>query len=404
MALSISDQIVQTRINKVLPHLNELQSRIYLGSEAESLGWGGKSRISRLSGVSRETITSGIKEGSRNIIADKRIRKKGAGRKKNVEKNPDLLDVIRDIVNPHTMGDPENPLIWSSKSVRKVKKALQERGYRISHETVRKSMKVLGYSLQSNKKTKEGGNHPDRDAQFEYINDLAKDFLSAGDPVISVDCKKKELIGAYKNSGREWTPVGSPAEVNVYDFIDKTNGKAAPYGVYDIGNNKGWVSVGISSDTASFAVSTIRSWWEEEGISLYPNSDRLYINADGGGSNGSSNNLWKEELQRFSNDFRLDICVSHYPPGTSKWNKIEHRLFSFISKNWRAKPLNTLSVALSLIGATTTTTGLKVKAVLDQKTYQTGIKITKKQIKEWNIKRDKFQGKWNYTIKPNLKE
>jgi hypothetical protein len=263
-------------------------------------------------------------------------------------------------------------------------------------------MKILGYSLQSNKKTKEGGEHPDRDAQFEHINSLAKEFLSSGDPVISVDCKKKELIGEYKNNGQEWMPVGDPTEVNVYDFLDKTNGKAAPDGVFDIFNNSGWVTVGVSSDTASFAVSTIRSWWEEEGKKLYPNSHRLYINADGGGSNGSRNKLWKEELQIFSNDFKMDVYVSHFPPGTSKWNKIEHRLFAYISKNWRAKPLTSLLVILNLIRATTTTTGLVVKAVLDEKQYQTGIKITDEQIKKWNIEKNEFNGKWNYIIRPNL--
>jgi hypothetical protein len=288
--------------------------------------------------------------------------------------------------------------------VRKVQKALQDRGSSISHENVRTSIKRLGYSLQSNKKTKEGGDHPDRDAQFEHINALAKKFISSGDPVISVDCKKKELIGEYKNNGREWTPIKTPEEVNVYDFVDKTNGKAAPYGVYDIFNNSGWVTVGVSSDTASFAVSTIRSWWEEEGINLYPESKRLYVNSDGGGSNGSRNKLWKEDLQRFSNDSGLDIYVSHFPPGTSKWNKIEHRLFSYISKNWRAKPLTSLLVILSLIGATTTENGLVVKAKLDERIYPTGIKITEEQIEKWNIQRDEFHGEWNYIIKPNLKE
>ena len=302
------------------------------------------------------------------------------------------------------MGDPENPLIWSSKSTRKVADSLLVKGYKISHETVRKSMQELGYSLQSNKKTKEGGEHPDRDAQFEHINSISKEFLSAGDPVISVDCKKKELIGEYKNNGQEWTPIKNPTEVKVYDFIDKTNGKASPYGVYDIDKNIGWVTVGISSDTASFAVSTIRSWWEEEGKNLYHESKRLYINANGGGSNGSRNNLWKEELQQFSNDSNLDIYVSHYPPGTSKWNKIEHRLFAYISNNWRAKPLTSLAVTISLIGATTTTKGLVVKARVDEKNYPIGIKITEEQISKWNIKRDKFHGEWNYIIKPNLKD
>jgi hypothetical protein len=403
MELTSSDQIIQSRINSILPHLDERQSRLYLGAEARSIGWGGKSKVSLLTGVCRATISRGVEEVSVGSVQN-HIRKKGGGRKKKCDQYPNLLSDIDSIVGAHTMGNPCNPLIWSSKSVRKVSTALREKGYRISHEAVRQAMIVLGYSLQSNKKTKEGGDHPDRDAQFEYINELAKSFLSLGDPVISIDCKKKELVGEYKNSGQEWTPVGIPTEVNVYDFVDKTNGKAAPYGVYDIANNSGWISVGVSSDTASFAVSTSRSWWEEEGKELYPDSHRLYINADGGGSNGSRNKLWKEELQRFSNDSLLDIYVSHYPPGTSKWNKIEHRLFAYISKNWRAKPLTTLAVMLSLISATTTTKGLVVKAVLDEKVYPTGIKVTDEQVKKWNIERSEFHGKWNYILKPNLKE
>jgi hypothetical protein len=412
MKLSESDKVIQDRIKIALPLLNERGRRLYLGAEAQSLGKGGINKIHHLSGANRQTISSGIKE-IRGIkqktvsevsevpkLKKDRIRKKGGGRKKEVDKNPQLLLVIMEIILPHTMGDPEKPLMWCSKSIRKIQKVLRERGYQFSHESIRKCLKSLGFSLQGNIKTKEGGDHPDRDAQFEHINTTAKEFLSAGDPVISVDCKKKELIGEYKNNGREWTLVHHPEEVGVYDFVDKTNGKAAPYGVYDIGNNRGWISVGISSDTASFAVSTINSWWEGEGKDLYPSSKRLYINADGGGSNGSRNKLWKEELQMFANEHNMEIHVSHFPPGTSKWNKIEHRLFSQISLNWRAKPLTSLLVILNLIGATTTETGLVVKAALDEKQYQTGIKITDEQIKEWNIEKNEFQGKWNYIIKP----
>jgi transposase len=406
MGLLSMDKIIKNRIEVTLPHLDERGRRVYLAAEAQSIGWGGITKIHQLSGVNRQTIAVGLKEIGQEIVPafeKGRIRKKGAGRKKEVEKNPKLLLEIMEIILPHTMGDPEKPLMWCSKSTRKIQKVLHDRGYQISHESIRKCLKLLGFSLQSNKKTKEGGDHPDRDAQFEHINAAAKDFLSAGDPVISVDCKKKELIGEYKNNGQEWTLVHHPEEVNVYDFVDKTNGKAAPYGVYDIGNNHGWISVGISSDTAAFAVSTIQSWWEGEGRDLYPSSKRLYINADGGGSNGSRNRLWKEELQKFSNQYYLEIHVSHFPPGTSKWNKIEHRLFSQISLNWRAKPLSSLLVILSLIGATTTTTGLVIKAVLDEKQYQTGIKITDEQSKEWNIEKNEFHGEWNYIIKPNLK-
>jgi len=399
-----TDEIVKIRLEKVVPLLNERQRRIYLGAEAQSIGRGGVTKIAQLSSVSRRTIAKGAEELS--IIEKEtvktRTRREGGGRKKIIDHQPELLKAIDNIVSPHTMGDPMNPLIWTSKSIRKIAAELLILGYDVCHEVVRQCLLYMGYSLQANKKTKEGGDSPDRNAQFEFINELSKEFISCNDPVISVDCKKKELIGEYKNNGQEWSPVKNPIEVNVYDFIDKTNGKASPYGVYDIQNNRGWVNVGISSDTAAFAVSTIRDWWDQEGKILYPDSVRLYINADGGGSNGSRNNLWKAELQQFSNDSGLSISVSHFPPGTSKWNKIEHRLFSYISKNWRAKPLTSLSVIINLIGAATTTTGLTVKANLDEKIYLTGIKITEQEKKKLNIQKGNFHGEWNYIISPNL--
>jgi hypothetical protein len=399
-----TDDIIKTRIDKVLSILNERQKRIYLGAEAQSLGWGGTSKISQLSSVSRLTIAKGANETLFNEKDDEqnRIRKVGGGRKKIVQLQPELRQAIENIVSPHTMGDPMNPLIWTSKSTRKISKELLNINLKASHEVVRKCLMDMGYSLQINKKTKEGDNNPDRDAQFEFINELTKEFISCSDPVISVDCKKKELIGEYKNNGQEWSPIDTPTEVNVYDFIDKTNGKASPYGIYDIQNNRGWVNVGISCDTASFAVSTITDWWNNEGKILYPTSKRLYINADGGGSNGSRNSLWKAELQKFSNDSGLSISVSHFPPGTSKWNKIEHRLFSYISKNWRAKPLISLLTIINLIGATTTNKGLTVKAKLDEKTYVTGIKIADEEKEKFNIEKNDFHGEWNYTIMPNL--
>jgi len=351
-----TDDVIKTRIEMVLPILDEHQRRIYLAAESHSIGWGGKSKIAQLSSSTRRTIAKGEMElvNSQNDSKQNRVRKKGGGRKKIIELQPDMLKAIDNLVSPHTMGNPMNPLIWTSKSIRKITDELYLLGYSVCHEVVRQCLIELGYSLQINKKTKEGGDSPDRDAQFIFINQTVKEFAETNDPTISVDCKKKELIGEYKNNGQEWTPVKNPTEVNVYDFIDKTNGKASPYGVYDLQNNRGWVNVGISSDTASFAVSTIRDWWEQEGKLLYPFSNRLYINADGGGSNGSRNNLWKTELQQFSNDSGLVIHISHFPPGTSKWNKIEHRLFSYISKNWRAKPLTSLLVIVNLIGATTT--------------------------------------------------
>ena len=397
-------EIIKTRIKTVLPMLNERQRRIYLSAEAQSIGWGGKSKIAQLTSVTRRTIAKGESDSlvTQGDATKKRIRKVGGGRKKVIEHQPEILQAIENIVSPHTMGNPMNPLIWTSKSIRKIASELLILGYRVSHEVVRQCLIGLGYSLQANKKTKEGGDSPDRNAQFEHINKTTKEFAECNDPVISVDCKKKELVGEYKNNGQEWTPVKNPKEVNVYDFIDKTNGKASPYGVYDIQNNRGWVNVGISSDTATFAVSTIRDWWEQEGKIFYPSSNRLYINADGGGSNGSRNHLWKAELQKFSNESRLDIYVSHYPPGTSKWNKIEHRLFSFISKNWRAKPLTSLLVIINLIGATTTTTGLTVKANLDEKIYLKGIKVTEQERQKLNISRIDFHGEWNYIISPNM--
>jgi len=396
--------IIKTRIETILPMLNERQRRVYLSAEAHSIGWGGKSKIAQLSSVTRRTIAKGETESlvTEDGAIKIHIRKEGGGRKRVIEHQPEILQAIEDIVSPHTMGNPMNPLIWTSKSIRKITAELLVLDYKVCHEVVRQCLIELGYSLQANKKTKEGGDSPDRDSQFEHINDTAKEFAESNDPTISVDCKKKELVGEYKNNGQEWAQVKNPTEVNVYDFIDKTNGKASPYGVYDIQNNRGWVNVGISSDTATFAVSTIRDWWEQEGKILYPSSKRLYINADGGGSNGSRNNLWKAELQQFSNISGLDIYVSHFPPGTSKWNKIEHRLFAYISKNWRAKPLTSLSVIINLIGATTTTTGLTVKANLDENIYLTGIKVTEQEKQKLNIVRNDFHGEWNYTISPNL--
>ena len=393
---------IRKRIASVLPVLNEKQSRIFLASEAESIGWGGKSKIAKLSGVSRASIARGVQEiKSSDMDVEKgKIRKPGGGRKTEVSKNAGLVEAIKQIIEPHTVGDPERLLLWTSKSVRKIKEMLDKQGYKISHELIRQILQESGYSLQTNRKTREGGDHPDRDAQFEFINRQSKEFTGNSQPVISVDCKKKELIGNYKNGGREWQPVKNPTEVNVYDFVDKTNGKASPYGIYDVAKNKGWISVGISSDTAAFAAATIRSWWENEGRNTYPNADRLYITSDGGGSNGSRNRLWKNELQQFATDTGLKVYVSHFPPGTSKWNKIEHRLFSYISMNWRGKPLTSLAVIIGLINGTKTITGLTVRAVLDENIYKTGIKIEDEDFKKINIETNDFCGQWNYIIYP----
>jgi hypothetical protein len=397
------EAVIKARIDSVLPLLNEKQSRQYLAAESCSIGWGGKTLISRLSGVCRQSISRGEKEllTPELNVPEGKIRCSGSGRKKEIDKQDGLTDAIKEIVEPHTAGDPEKILIWTSKSVRNIQESLNAKGYKISHESVRQMLQTLGYSLQSNRKTEEGGHHPDRDTQFEYINEKSKAFISSQQPVISVDCKKKELIGNYKNSGQEWQPVKHPVEVNVYDFPDKTNGKASPYGVFDVANNKGWISVGISSDTSAFAVAAIRSWWENEGKKAYPTAEYLYITADGGGSNGIRNRLWKSELQQFANDSGLTLHVSHLPPGTSKWNKIEHRLFSYISKNWRGKPLESLYVIISLINGTKTKTGLTVKAVLDGNIYKTGIKIDDQELAKCNISKNSFHGEWNYSIAPN---
>jgi len=393
--------------NQLLPHLDERSIRLVLASDALSLGRGGKMLVSKASGVSRSTIDIGIGELRKPIEntqpgATVRVRKVGGGRKKAMVNDEKIIASIEEIVAPHTMGNPMNPLRWTSKSFRKICKALKDKGHHVSHETTGKILKDLGYSIQQNKKTDEGGKHVDRDAQFLHINDTAAIFLTGQQPVISVDCKKKELIGNYKNKGAEWLPEGKATEVKVYDFIDKKLGKAIPYGVYDIAQNEGFVNVGISHDTAAFAVATIRAWWNEVAKEKFSTATKIYITADGGGSNSSRSRLWKAELQTFANETGLEINVSHYPPGTSKWNKIEHRLFSYISINWRAKPLTTLEVTLDLIAATTTETGLKVKSRLDENNYPIKLKVTNKEMDKINLIKNDFHGEWNYSIKPNI--
>lgn len=402
-----TDNLIQMKYKKILPFLNEKQTRIVLAADAESMGRGGLSKVSKLSGISRVTLNIGIKELSTpsipaEVVSKARIRKEGGGRKKETEKNKKLEKIIEEIVNPHTMGDPMKPLLWTSKSLRNIADAATIKGCRISHKLAGVILKNAGYSLQGNRKTDEGGNHIDRDAQFNYINDIANDFLTVGDPVISVDCKKKELIGNFKNSGEEWLPQKNPTKVKVYDFIDKNLGKAIPYGVYDVGNNEGWVSVGISYDTASFAVATIRNWWNEMGKEKFSKTKRLLITADGGGSNSSRSRLWKTELQILADELGKEISVCHFPPGTSKWNKIEHRLFSHITMNWRARPLTNIQLVVDLIASTKTSKGLKVKSKLDSGTYVKGIKISDKDLNKINITKNEFHGEWNYTIKPKL--
>jgi transposase len=396
-----TEAAIKQRYERVAPTLNERTRRLVAASEAITLGWGGVSAVSRATGLSRQVISQGIKElQEEESTREGRIRRSGGGRKQLVEKDPQLCIDLEQLVEPVTRGDPESPLRWTSKSVRKLAKELGEQGHQVSHELVSQLLYKLGYSLQANRKTKEGGTHPDRDAQFEHINAQAKAFLAAVDPVISVDAKKKELVGDFKNGGREWCPKGEPEEVRVYDFPLKDLGRVTPYGIYDQGQNTGWVNVGIDHDTAAFAVESIRRWWNDVGKQQYPLAKRLLITADGGGSNGSRVLLWKWELQQLADEIGLSIQVCHFPPGTSKWNKIEHRLFAWISQNWRAKPLVSYAVILKLIAATTTEAGLTVQCQLDTNTYPTGRKVSKEEMAALSFQPDPFHGEWNYTILP----
>lgn len=401
----ISDDVLQKKYKAILPHLNEQTTRLYLSSEAQFLGRGGKQRVAKLAGVSRVRIDKGIAElASGKVLEEdsssKKIRKSGGGRKKHKESQSGLMEALEAIVNPHTRGDPMKVLLWSSKSLRKIEKALKEKGYLISYVTVGELLKSLGYSLQANKKTDEGSNDADRNEQFEFINKTALSFMADAAPVISVDCKKKELIGNFKNAGTDWFEKGKSPEVKVYDFVDKELGKAVPYGVYDIAKNEGWVSVGISKDTAEFAVNSIRSWWQQMGKEQYLSAKKILITADGGGSNSSRSRLWKKELQRLSTETGLEIHICHFPPGTSKWNKIEHRMFSYITKNWRAKPLESMEVIVNLIANTTTQKGLKVRAKSDEKVYEKGIKVDDKDMEKIKLEINSFRGDWNYKIRP----
>jgi len=398
------DTKLKEKLDILFPLLNEKQRRIVMACEAKYLGHGGIKQISMITGISKPTIIKGLKEIESKTIQEikdnDRIRAKGGGRKAISVKNPDLLVDLDNLISPFTRGDPMNPLRWCCKSLRNLADSLAEKGHKISYRVVGDILKEMDYSLQSNRKTDEGKQHPDRDAQFNHINETVKEYINQEQPAISVDCKKKELIGNYKNNGQEWQPEGEPEEVKVYDFEDKEKGKAAPYGIYDIKRNDGWVNVGISSDTAMFAVNSIRTWWEKMGKENYPEAKKLLITADGGGSNGRRNRLWKKELQSFSNETDLKIEVCHLPPGTSKWNKIEHKLFSFISMNWRGKPLVSLQTIVNLISSTKTKEDLKVKAVIDTNIYKTGIKISDQELENINIEKNEFHGEWNYIISP----
>lgn len=385
------------------PQLDERSRRVWAGIEALSYGYGGIMLVHRATGMSRLTIKKGQLESQQenHLVPLHRVRAQGGGRKLKTDDYPDLVDQIEQLVQPHTKGDPMSPLRWTSKSTYRIAAELQARGYEIHHQTVGSILRKQGYSLQLNVKEKEGKQHVDRDAQFKYINDRVTNQIAGGGAAISVDTKKKELVGNYKNGGREYHSKGSSPLVNVHDFPDKELGKAAPYGVYDIKVNEGWVSVGVSSDTARFAVNTIREWWKKMGKRLYKNTPRLLITADGGGSNSSRSRLWKYELQKLANELEMIIDVSHLPPGTSKWNKIEHKMFCFITQNWRGKPLITHQAIVQLIAHTTTRSGLKIKSAIDERVYEKGVKITDAQMEEINIDKDEFHGEWNYSISPN---
>lgn len=370
-------------------------------SEAVAAGYGGIAAVAAATGIAPSTIGRGIEElAKREDRMGGRVRRPGGGRKPTIEKDPTLLSDLEALVEPTSRGDPERPLRWTCKSLRQLAGELQARGHEVSHTLVGELLESLDYSLQSNRKTKEGSSHPDRDAQFRYLNETVAEALVEGQPVISVDTKKKELVGDFKNGGREWRPKGTPEEVLVHDFLIKELGRAVPYGVYDIAANAGWVSVGVDHDTAAFAVNSIRCWWHALGRVRYPDATRLVLTADGGGSNGSRVRLWKRELQKLANEIGLEVVVRHFPPGTSKWNKIEHRLFSFISQNWRAKPLVSYKAIVQLIAATTTSTGLTVHCELDQNRYPKGIIVSDAEMASINITRAHFHGDWNYTILP----
>lgn len=384
--------------------LDERRRRQWAAAEALEWGRGGVSAVAAATGLSRNTVKAGIRDLQQPVAqrqqAAGRIRRPGGGRKALIHQDPQLRAALEALVEPSTRGDPQSPLRWTCKSTRKLADELKRQHHPASPNTVAALLKEAGYSLQANRKTREGGTHPDRDAQFQFLNTTVREFLERGDPAISVDTKKKELVGDFKNGGREWRPKGEPEQVRVHDFIDKELGKAIPYGVYDILNNQGWVSVGIDHDTAQFAANSIRGWWSHMGRARFPKAQQLLVTADGGGSNSSRSRLWKVCLQELANDLQMPLTVCHFPPGTSKWNKIEHRLFSFISQNWRGKPLVSVESIVNLIAGTTTKTGLTVKAAIDDNHYETALKVTNEQMASLRLTPNTFHGEWNYTIAP----
>jgi transposase len=397
----VDEAAIGERFRALAPELDERRRRLWAAAEARAAGRGGIAATARATGMAIDTIRKGIRElESGETLEPQRVRRPGGGRKPITVTDPTLLDDLERLLDDGTRGDPELPLRWTSKSVRKLAEGLRELGHEVSYRTVARLLRALGYSLQANRKTREGTSHPDRDAQFQHVNQTAKAAIAASEPVISVDTKKKELVGDFKNAGREWRPKGSPELVRTHDFKDAELGKAIPYGIYDLASDEGWVQVGIDHDTSQFAVNSIRSWWEHLGRERYPDASTLTITADCGGSNGNRTRLWKIELQHLADETGLEIQVLHFPPGTSKWNKIEHRLFSFISMNWRAKPLVSREVIIDLISATTTKTGLKVYARLDESSYPAKINVSDAELAQVQLERHSFHPEWNYRIKP----
>lgn len=399
---------IREKYRALAPIMDERMRRQWAAIEASDLGWGGVAVVAQATGLARNTIKAGMREVDHRVAhpedpVEGRIRRRGGGRKRLTETDPQLIEALEALVDPATRGDPESPLRWTCKSTAKLAEELARQNHPVTDRTVAMMLKEVGYSLQANRKTREGNQHPDRNAQFEHINAQVTKFLRQHEPVISVDTKKKELVGDFRNVGAEWQPKGQPEEVRVHDFVDKELGKAIPYGIYDLAGNQGWVSVGITRDTAQFAVASIRRWWNEMGAARFPRARRLMITADGGGSNSSRNRLWKVSLQKFADEIQIPLHVCHFPPGTSKWNKIEHRLFCFITKNWRGRPLECHQTIVQLISNTTTDTGLIVRAAIDPSVYETGIKVSDDELAQVNLRRSDFHGEWNYTIRPHRK-
>jgi len=398
---------LREKFSALEPVMDERMRRHWAASEARALGRGGLSAVCEATGISRTTIRAGIAElkqspkAAARAAPPQRIRRPGGGRPRRTQEDRALLENLEALVAPTTRGDPQSPLRWTLKSTRRLSEELARQGHTVSHRTVATLLHEVGYSLQANRKTREGASHPDRDAQFEYINRRVRAFQRRGEPVVSVDTKKKELVGDFKNGGREWRPQGTPERVRVHDFQDPDLGKVIPYGVYDLAANAGWVSIGIDHDTARFATATLRRWWRCMGSRVYPKATELLVTADAGGSNSSRSRLWKVALQDLADAIGLEISVCHFPPGTSKWNKIEHRMFCHITENWRGKPLLSHAVIVNLIGSTRTRSGLRIQAGLDPKRYEMGVQVTDAELAAVNLKRHRFHGDWNYTITPS---